>query len=313
MQRDNDEHTLPRSVQERIHLLSNSSSVVRKTHALITKPTSFGVYLGLLNTPITPEEAQTLSQWEAVVLDYCEPGVLEAVSDDSVPIGPHIIARLDLAQIIKFAAMDSELDMSRTVYVLSWTIRQTLRQPDQRRYFTGVLVAGWRGLISTPLLNGLAKLLSAYGLDVYLENGDPDFLDGVGRLDLTMFAGMVVRNGTIKSNGERRDFFDMDKMKTTTKSFVSQACQRSFVTMMWDTIEDDVALSHAVVRRAHMWCSYHGAIPYFTRQRALTRLSEIRSCEEPLAAFQWLKTRAVMDVHEKYRAARIVSSFVSTA
>jgi hypothetical protein len=82
---------------------------------------------------------------------------------------------------------------------------------------------------------------------------------------------------------------------------------------MWDTIEDDVALSHAVVRRAHMWCSYHGAIPYFTRQRALTRLSEIRSCEEPLAAFQWLKTRAVMDVHEKYRAARIVSSFVSTA
>ena len=274
-----------------------------------TKPKSFGVYLGLLNTPITQEEVRTLSQWEAVVLDYCEPGVLEAVSDDSVAMGPHIIARLDLAQVIQFAAMDSELDMSRTVYVLSWTIRQTLRQPDQRRYFTGVLVAGWRGLISTPLLNGLAKLLSAYGLEVYLEIGTPEFLDGVEKLDLTLFAGMVVRNGTIKENGERRDFFDMDKMKTTTKLFVSQACQRPFVTMMWDTIENDAVLSHAVVRRAHMWCNYHGAIPYFTRQRALTHLSEIRSCEEPLAAFQWLKNRRVMDVHEKYRAARIVSSF----
>jgi hypothetical protein len=310
LQRDNDEHTLPRSVQERIHLLSNSSSVVRKAHVLPTKPTSFGVYLGLLSTPITKEEVQTLSQWEAVVLDYCEPGILEAVSDDGVPMGPHIIARLDLAQTIKFAAMDSELDMSRTVYVLSWTIRQTLRRPDQRRYFTGVLVAGWRGLVSTPLLNGLAKLLSAYGLEVYLEIGAPDFLDGVQKLDLTLFAGMVVRNGTIKSNGERRDYFDMDKMKTTTKSFVSQACQRPFVTMMWDTIEDDVPLSHAVVRRAHMWCNYHGAVPYFTRQRALTYLAEVRPCEEPLAAFQWLKNRKVMDVHEKYRAARIVSSFV---
>jgi hypothetical protein len=248
-----------------------------------------------------------------VVLDYCEPGVLEAVSDDSIPMGPHIIARLDLAQIIKFAAMESELDMSRTVYVLSWTIRQTLRQPDQRRYFTGVLVAGWRGIVSTPLLNGLAKLLSAYGLEIYLEIGDPDFLDGVRKLDLTLFAGMIVRNGTIKANGERRDFFDMDKMKTTTKAFVSQACQRAFVTMMWDTIEDDVALSHAVVRRAHMWCSYHGAIPYFTRQRALTHFSEIRPWEEPLAAFQWLKNRRVMDVHERYRAARIVSPSVSAA
>ncbi|KAF1943566.1 hypothetical protein EJ02DRAFT_342982 [Clathrospora elynae] len=303
-----DEHTLPRSVHERIHLLANSRSVEHKSHKLPpAKPTSFGVYLGLLSTPVTQEEAHILSQWDAVVLDYCEPGVLEAVSDGSVPMGPHIIARLDLAQIIKFAAMDNELDMSRTVYIISWTIQKTLRRPDQRRYFTGVLVAGWRERISTPLLNGLAKLLSAYGLEVYLEVGAPDFLDGVEKLDIKMFAGMTVRNGTIKSNGERRDFFDMDKMKTTTKSFVSQACQRSFITMMWDTIEDDVDLSHAVVRRAHMWCGYHGALPYFTRQRGLTNISEVRSYEEPLAAFQWLKNRRVMDVHEKYRAARTLS------
>jgi hypothetical protein len=225
-------------------------------------------------------------------------------------MGPHIIARLDLAQVITFATADNELDMSQAVYVLSWTIQRTLRQPDQRRYFTGVLVSGWRERVSVPLLNGLTKLLIAYGLDVYLEVEAPDFLDGVEKLDTGMLAGFVVRNGTIKLNGERRDFFDMDKMKTTTKSFVSQACQRPFVTMMWDTIEDDAELSHAVVRRAHMWCNYHGAIPYFPRRRALTTVEEVKPCQEPLAAFQWLKQRKVMGVHERYRAARTVSLII---
>lgn len=240
------------------------------------------------------------------MLDYCEPGVLDAVGDDIVPMGPYIIARLDLAQIITFATT-SELDMARAVYVLSWTIQRTLRQPDQRRYFTGVLVSGWRERIAVPLLNGLTKLLIAYGLDVYLEVEAPEFLDSIEKLDVGLFAGFVVRNGTIMLNGERRDFFDMDKMKTTTKSFVSQACQRPFLTMMWDTIEDDASLSHAVVRRAHMWCNYHGAITYFPRRRALTAMDSIVHCQEPLAAFQWLKQRKVMDVHERYRTARAVS------
>ncbi|RMZ67489.1 Glycosyl transferase family 1 [Pyrenophora seminiperda CCB06] len=307
LKRKSDPISLPRSVQEQVQLLSNSSTVVRKSHVLPTKLASFGVYLGQLSTPATQEETKILSQWEAVVLDHCEPGVLEAVSDDSIPMGPHIIARLDLRKVITFSAMDSEAEMSRAVYVLSWTIQQTLRQPDQKRYFTGVLVAGWRDCVSMPLLNGLTKLLAAHGLDVYLEIGAPDFLDGVRKLDIGLFAGMVVRNGTIMSNGDRRDFFDMDKMKTTTKSFVSQACQRPFVTMMWDTIDDDAELSHAVVRRAHMWCSYHGAIPYFPRERALMNIDQISPCDEPLAAFQWLKDRRVMDVHENYRTARTLS------
>lgn len=280
--------------------------MVRKCHVLAEKPTSFGVYLGLLNDPITEEEVQILSQWDTVVLDYCEPGILEAVRDDSIPMGPRIIARLDLLQVINFAT-ETELDMSRAIYIISWIVQQTLRIPDQCRYFTGVLIAGWRARISIPLLNGIVKLLAAYGLQVFLEVGCPDFLDGVEKLDYKLFDGLIVRNGTIKANGERRDFFEMDKMKTTTKAFVSQACQRQFITMMWDTIEDNADLSHAVVRRAHMWCNYHGAVPYFARQRALTNVHDIRSCEEPLAAFQWLKDRRVMNVHEKYRTTRVVS------
>ncbi|KAH4233171.1 hypothetical protein HBI06_065230 [Parastagonospora nodorum] len=302
-----DEHSLPRSVQERIHLLSRSASGVHKKHTTLSKPSSFGVYLGSINNPITEEESQTLSQWDSVVLDYCKPGVLEAVNDENVPLGPHIIARLDLQQVLGFKITNTELELSRVVYIISKLVRQTLRQPDQRRYFTGVVVAGWQERLSTPLLNGVAKLLTAYGLDVYLEVGPPEFLEGAGKLDIGLFSGVIVRNGTIMSNGERRDYFEMDKMKTTTKAFVSQACQRPFFTMMWDTIDDEADLSHAVVRRAHMWCNYHGAIPYFTRLRALTSIYDIRSCEEPLAAFQWLKTRRVMNVHEKYRTCRTLS------
>jgi hypothetical protein len=260
-----------------------------------------------LSTPVTEEEGQILSQWDAVILDYCEPGVLEAVNDESVPLGPHIIARLDLLQVLDFAATDNDVDMLRAVYLISKVIKQTLKQPDRRRYFTGVLVAGWRERLSTAMLNGIAKLLSAHGFDVFLEINPPDFLEGVGKIELKPFAGVVVRNGTVLPNGERRDFFDMDKMKNTTKAFVSESCMRPFTVMVWDTVENDANLSHAVARRAHMWCSYHGALFFLTRKGAMTDISEVLSCEEPLAAFQWLKNRKVMGVHEKFRTNRIVS------
>ncbi|KAF2024201.1 glycosyl transferase [Setomelanomma holmii] len=302
-----EDDALPRSVQERIHLLSRSANEVRKKHALASKPASFGVYLGSVNIPITDEEAEILSQWEAIVLDYRQPGILDMVKDDSIPLGPNIIARIDLLAVLTSMAANTEIELSRVVYTLSKVIIQNLRQPEHRRYVTGVLVAGWRDRLSIPLFNGLVRLLTAYGLEVYLEVGPPAFLDGIDKLELHLFSGIIVRNGTILANGERRDYFAMDRMKTTTKAFVSQACQRPFLTMMWDTIDDVVDLSHAVVRRAHMWCSYHGAVPYFTRQQALTSIYDIRSCQEPLAAFQWLKTRRVMNVHEKYRGTRKLS------
>jgi hypothetical protein len=259
-----------------------------------------------LSAPFTPGERHILEGWDAIILDHRKPGVLEVVNDEDVALGPHIIARLDLEQILTFMATENELDMYRVVYVMSNILQESLRQPDQRRYFTGVLIAGWRERLRTPLLLGITKLFAAHGLGVFLEIGPPDYLDSIKKLDLKLFAGVVVRNGTIVQNGERRDFFAMDKMKTTTKAFVSQACLRPFITMMWDTIADDADLSHAVTRRAHMWCSYHGAIPYFARQCALTDLTEVRSCTEPLAAFQWLKDRRVMSVHDKFRTTRIV-------
>ncbi|KAF2751551.1 glycosyltransferase family 4 protein [Sporormia fimetaria CBS 119925] len=298
---------LPGSVQERIHLLSRNAKCIRPTQDLPTKPNTFGVYLGLLNNPVTQDEARILAQWDAIVLDHCEPGILNALNDETLPLGPHIIARLDLCQVLSFAARDNDIDMLRAVYIVSKVIQHTLRRPDQQRYFTGVLVAGWRERLSVPMLNGLAKLFFAHGLDVFLEIRPPEFLEGLGTFSLKNFAGVVVRNGTILGNGERRDFFEMETMKGTTKAVVSESCMRPFTVMMWDTVEDNAGLSHAVARRAHMWCNYHGATLFLTRKGALTDLDQARSGDEPLAAFQWLKNRRVMAVHEKYRTTRVLS------
>jgi glycosyltransferase involved in cell wall biosynthesis len=299
--------TLPRSVQERIHLLSISATSIRPTDPLPTKPSSFGVYLGPLSNPVSEAEENVLSQWEAVVLDPAQAGVLDAVHEERIPLGPHIIARLDLEDLLQVTALQSEVNMLRAVYVVSQQIQQNLRRPHQRRYFTGVLIAGWRERISIQLLNIVAKLFSAHGLDPFLEIGPPNFLEDVDKINLKRFAGVVVRNGTILPNGERRDFFAMDKMKSTTKAFVSQSCLRPFTVLMWDTVDDEADLSHAVTRRAHMWCSYHGAVPYIAREAAITNVTQVRPCEEPLAAFQWLKQRRVMGIHEAFRTTRKLS------
>ncbi|KAF1973638.1 hypothetical protein BU23DRAFT_639358 [Bimuria novae-zelandiae CBS 107.79] len=310
-QHETDQNLLPHSVQERLLVLSHTAHCVRPKQPLPEKPTSFGVYLGSLGTPVTVEEREILEGWDMLMLDPRQPGVLEAIDND-IDLGPHIIARIDLLDVLPFPAKDSEIDMLKAIHLVSLVLNDAIRKPGQRRYFTGVLVAGWRERVCVRMLNGLAKLFYAYGLHVYLEVGGPEFLNDVGQLNFKLFAGMAVRNGTIMENGERRDYFAMDKMKTTTKTFVSQACLRPFLTMMWDTIDDNADLSHAVTRRAHMWCSYHGAIPYFVRRCALKNIAEVCSCDEPLAAFQWLKERRVMNVHDRFRTTRILSSEFSS-
>lgn len=302
------EHVLPRSTRERIRLLSCETNVVRRNHAFSAEPSSFGVYLGALNTPLTKEEAKVLSQWDAVVLDYSAPGVLEAVNNQDARLGSRIIARLDLRRVSHFASVNEDSSLE-TVNIIFEIIQQKLRRPNQRRYFTGVLVSEWREHISTPLLNGLAKLFSAHGLDVYIEVSSPNFLDGIEGLDLSVLAGSVVRNATLLMNGDRADFFEVDKLKSMIKAFASKACQRPPLILVWDVIEDNVNLSHAVVKRAHKWCRHQGVVFYLTRQRALTNVADIMFYGEPLASFQWLKDQRVMNVHEQFRTAEHVRYF----
>jgi hypothetical protein len=180
------------------------------------------------------------------------------------------------------------------------------RRHKKATVITGVVFAGWHNMMSTALLNTFAMYVSKLGLNSYLEVVPPHFLESIRRPNFSLFAGVIIRNGTILPNGEVRDFFQMDKMQSTVREFVSQSCLRQFTVMMWDPVDDRIEVSHAVVKRSYQWCGYHGALIWIGSDASISQSSANIPVSEPLAAFQWLKDQRVMKIHEIYRKNRLV-------
>jgi hypothetical protein len=280
----------------------------RNLGAPLPKPASFGVYLGPLPRPANSEVQTLLNRYDLLVLDPSQHGVLSTLADRSVKLPPHVVARLDLYQMLSVESMKNENQLFRSLERILAAIQDTLlRKPGEQSAFTGISLAGWHNLMSTPLLNALAQYLSQLGLNVYLEVVPPHFMDGMKRPDFSLFAGVIVRNGTILPNGEVRDYFQMEKMKSTVREFVSQSCLRQFIVMMWDPVDDRIEVSHAVVKRAYTWCSYHGSLLWVGSIASQTHPESNFAVLEPLSAFQWLKEQKVMDIHDAYRTTRLVS------
>jgi hypothetical protein len=273
----------------------------------LTKPTSFGVYLGILHFPLTDDEIRLLNQYDLIVLDPSQAGILDALAEPEHKISPHVVGRLDVYQLLSSESLSGESQMLRSLERVLSAIDNLFQHPGAQRAFTGLLLAGWHSLLPMSMLNALAKYLSDLGLDVYLEIVPPHFLEGSRLPDLRYFEGVIVKNGTILPNGEVRDYFQMEKMRSTTKAFVSQSCLRPFTVMIWDSVNDRVEWSHAVVKRSYNWCSYHGALVWIGSEAALTNAECNVPVLEPLAAFHWLKDAKVMEIHEKYRSTRQVS------
>jgi hypothetical protein len=139
-----------------------------------------------------------------------------------------------------------------------------------------------------------------------LEIVPPHFLEDMEMPDLQLFSGVIIRNGTVLPNGEVRDFFQMEKLKSTVREFVGQSCLRPFTVMMWDTVDDRIEVSHAVVKRSYAWCGYHGALVWIGSDASVTNAAANIPVLEPLAAFQWLKDQKVMKIHDAYRTNRLV-------
>jgi glycosyltransferase involved in cell wall biosynthesis len=261
-----------------------------------------------------------LSAYDLIVIDPKQAGVLELVTDQSFRLPPHVVARLDLYQMLSSESRGSETSLLRSMERILTTIESTLKpsKPGGRNAITGFALAGWHNLMSTVLLNALAQYLQKAGLRTYLEVVPPHFLDGDDKdsriqyraPNLGLFSGVILRNGTVLPSGEVRDFFQMERMRSTTREFVSQSCQRQFTVMMWDPVDDRIEVSHAVVKRAFAWCGYHGAILWLGSDAGLTQSVANIAVEEPLASFQWLKDQKVMKIHEAYRKNRHLTSKV---
>ena len=249
-----------------------------------------------------------LSKYDLLVLDPFQPGVVTTISDPPVELSPHVVARLDLYNIIGSGSVDNDDSLKRAVEQILLALTRIFHGSKAGRVpFTGICLAGWHSHVSVALIHALAENLTNNGLGVYLEAVPPHFLEGGEKPNLSLFAGVVVKNGTTLPNGEVRDYFQMENMRSTTRGFVAESCLRPFVVMMWDTIDPDIEISHAVVKRGYGWCGYHGAMLWIGSDASITNPAAHHPIEEPLAAFQWLKEQRIMTAHEAYRQSRHVS------
>ena len=240
-----------------------------------------------------------MTKWELLIVDPSKSGVTGAISSKLHSIPPQILARFDVASVTNVSSQKP------IILAVEWIVRllePSAKESDRPCSYTGVLISNWQSFHSTPLLVEFIVFVHSLGLSVYLETADPEFLADPKLAELHEVTGLVVRNGTISANGEERDAFQMAKMRTTIKAFVSQACLRSFVVLLWETLEDDARPLNAVVKRSYQWSRFYSALPWIGSKSALISAQLCLDQEEPLGAFDWLKELKVMKLHEKWRS-----------
>ncbi|KAH8694067.1 glycosyl transferase [Talaromyces proteolyticus] len=168
--------------------------------------------------------------------------------------------------------------------------------------FTGILLATLEIIKNRPLLHGLVHAIADLGLDVYLECSPPLFLENQKLLQDVCVSGLVIRNASTLSNGDKRDYFQLAPLQSTIKAFVGESCLRDFIVMAWETVENDTVLSNAVIRRALQWCNFYSVITWIGPERALTDADANTPTVEPLSAFSWLKEAEIMSVHQEWKS-----------
>lgn len=246
-----------------------------------------------------------------VILDPLQPNINVILEDVcGRPSAPtHIVGRLDLADLVRHPTHERMLEsflissLDRVMTTVS-TYFQAVNGGDHG--FNGILLTGWE-IYPVSILNQLSAVLSANGLEVYLETSGPDFLKNPTVLTERSIAGLVIRNGLMHPNGDRRDCFEMESLRPTVKAFVSQACLRNFPILVWETLDDEAVPSLAALKRTHNWCNFYSVVPWIGPNNALFDLSTKTLTVPPLSAFDWLKESRVLKLHNMWRSNRTVS------
>lgn len=222
----------------------------------------------------------------------------------------HVAGRIDIGTIvtdpISRRTVISSLDQVMSIVLPAFRLSDI---HDDR--FNGIVFANWESF-QAPVLHELCAVMSSAGLQIFLETAGPAFLEDPTILASQDIAGLVVRNGLLEADGERRDCFALEKLRTTVKSFVSQSCVRDFTILAWETVNDDTVLSNAVLKRTFDWCSFYDAIPWIGTNSALYDTSIKPVQVEPLSAFDWLKSPHIMSIQEFWKSQRLVSDLPHT-
>jgi len=273
-----------------------SSSKLERTYP---KPTSFGVYLGQFQTPLTDSQRQLLTEWDLLIIDPTQPRVVETICSGLYGKATQYIGRLDVRLVVNQATKEPIVAVAEWVITV---IESSNTLSNVQGTIDGVLISNWEDGLSIPLLKEFINFLSSFGLLIYLETAAPKFLSDPSLVEIEQITGIVIRNGTICSNGEERDAFQMAEMRPTIKAFVSQACLRSFVVLAWETLEEDASPLNAVIKRCYTWSKFYNALPWIGMESALTVAENALKQKEPLGAFDWLKELKVMKLHSSWRS-----------
>lgn len=269
--------------------LSERHFALGNLQAIKRKPSSFGAYLGSFRTPVTELQYRVLNQWDLIIVNPFQPGVIDAVSKFGTK---PVLGRVDLDLII-FRGHSTLAGIEKLEDILFGAF--------YGRSFSGILFSNWECKFPRAVWIRLLEIIEGFGLAIYLETWPPNFLKDNGQLRTNAISGLVIRNASILPNGEKRDYFEMADMQSTIKAFVSEACTRDFVVMIWETVDDNAVVSNAVIRRSLQWCSFYSALCWTCRHSALYDTTLSTKTIEPLSAFGWLKHADTMAAHTYWR------------
>ncbi|CZT05212.1 related to glycosyl transferase [Rhynchosporium agropyri] len=276
------------------------------------RPTSLGIYLGTFESPISDAQCKRLSERDMIILNPLQsyiPRVLAELSRrEKVP--RRVIGRLDLANVLTDAApsrQSSKYVLSCLDRTMSMIITAFRNSEGGKNDFTGILLAGWE-IFPIPVFHELCAVISTFGLEIYVETSAPDFLADGSALACSSISGLIIRNALVLPDGERRDCFDMEPLRTTAKSFVSQSCVRDFTVFVWETLDDDVVLPNAVLKRTFAWCNFYSVVSWIGSQSALMNATLDVVQMEPLSAFAWLKEPKVMELHDMWKSRKSIEN-----
>lgn len=277
------------------HLNSLIENLLPRRKPTVLKPSSFGVYLGDLAVPPTTAQLKLLERSDLTILNPFRSGVHAALCgrEEKDGDGRHWIARIDLASLLVTQSCPDQL-----VTGVADIILRSLSQSN----FTGIVLAGWEKRLPPGHISAISNFISVAGCLVYLETRPPHFIPDVHILQEESISGLVIRNAAILPDGHHRDYFDLEKLQPTLRACVRESCLRDFSVLAWETINDEVTLSNAVLKRAFQWCDFYSITPWIGSKGSLINAEINSPAIEPLGAFGWLKEENVMKAHSAWRS-----------
>ncbi|KAB8236516.1 glycosyltransferase family 4 protein [Aspergillus alliaceus] len=297
---------VPAAISRCLDRLSRESQPLCLERSTAKEPQSFGVFLGSLSNPPTTDEAHLLRQWDTLVLDPLQEGVLRTLSNGCT--SSYTLGRLDVRALVNSEHTATNGEVIQALEAVAEALRTYFKQPeDAQSPFRGVLLADCLAHFQPVVLNKLVRFINHLGLDVWLELSPPAYISEQQCRDIDMLRirGIIYRNGTIASNGDSRNYFQMSEMRTAMRAVAAQKSMGGSTLAIWETVDDDVELSHHVIHRTFKWCNYRSAMCWIAPHAALTdaTVATVKTItEEPLGALMWMKGNDVSEAHNVWKS-----------